>query len=133
MIFVGASAMLSMMAGDSDADAPADRLGAEQVRLCSAIPVWETIAGLCHASTFSVRSARTEVQSFIALNDLKFVSINGRELDLATQAYAEFGKGRHPAAVNMGDCFAYACARANRAKLLFTGDKFTKTGITPAG
>jgi ribonuclease VapC len=133
MIFVDASAMISMMTGEPDADALADRLGAETQRLCSALSVWETIAGLCRAYTFSVRSARTQVASFVELNGLKLVGIGERELDLATQAYAEFGKGRHPAALNMGDCFAYACAKANRAKLLFTGDDFTRTDITPAG
>ena len=133
MIFVDASAMISMMAGEGDADELADRLGAERSRLCSAISVWETIAGLCQSYMFSVPSARTEVQSFIELNDLKFVNIGQREFDLATQAYAEFGKGRHPAALNMGDCFAYACAKANRAELLFKGDDFTKTDVTRAG
>jgi antitoxin VapB len=70
------------------------------------------------------------VQSFIESNDLKFVTIGERELNLATQAYAEFGKGRHPVALNMGDCFAYACAKANQAKLLFKGEDFTKTDIS---
>ena len=133
MVFVDASAMISMMAGESDADGLADRLGAERLRLCSALSVWETVAGLCRTYMFSVPSARSTVQSFIELNDLKFVSIGARELNLATQAYAEFGKGRHPAALNMGDCFAYACAKANRAKLLFKGDDFRKTDITQAG
>src|ERR1039458_9113141 len=110
MIFVDASAMISMMAGEPDADELADRLGAETQRLWSALSVWETIAGLCRTYTFSVRSARTQVESFVELNGLKLVSIGERELDLATQAYAEFGKGRQPAALNMGDCFAYACA-----------------------
>jgi ribonuclease VapC len=45
------------------------------------------------------------------------------------KAYAKFGKGRHAAALNMGDCFAYACAKANRARLLFKGDDFAKTDI----
>jgi len=133
MIFVDASAMISMMAGESDADELADRLGAEQLRLCSAISVWETIAGSRRTYIFSVPSARTTVQSFIELNDLKFVSVGERELELATQAYAEFGKGRHPAAMNMGDCFAYACAKANQARLLFKGEDFARTDITPAG
>ena len=132
MIFVDASAMISMMAGESDADDLADRLALEQQRLCSAISVWETVAGLCRTYVFSVPSARNAVQSFAELNNLRFVAIGERELDLATQAYAEFGKGRHPAALNMGDCFAYACAKANRAKLLFKGNDFTKTDITPA-
>jgi ribonuclease VapC len=130
MIFVDASAMISMITGESDADELADRLESERLRLCSAISVWETVAGLCRTYMFSVRLARTAVQSFIELNDLKFVGIGERELDLATQACAEFGKGRHPAALNMGDCFTYACAKANQAKLLFKGDDFTKTDIT---
>jgi ribonuclease VapC len=133
MIFVDASAMISMMTGESDADGLADRLGAERQRLCSAISVWETIAGLCRTHTFSVPSARAVVQSFIESNDLRFVGIGEREFELAAQAYAEFGKGRHPAALNMGDCFAYACAKANRARLLFKGDDFLKTNIAPVG
>ena len=133
MIFVDASAMISLMTGEDDADDLADQLEAEQSRLCSAVSVWETIAGLCRTYMFSVPSARATVQSFIELNDLKFVGIGEREFDLATQAYAEFGKGRHPAALNMGDCFAYACAKANRAKLLFKGEDFTKTDIAAAG
>jgi ribonuclease VapC len=132
MIFVDASAMISMMAGESDADDFADRLGAERLRLCSALSIWETVAGLCRTYTFSVPSAQTAVRSFIELNSLKFVSIGEREFDLATQAYAEFGKGRHPAALNMGDCFAYACAKANRAALLFKGNDFAKTDIHAA-
>ena len=122
-----------MMAGESDADELADRLGAERLRLCSAVSVWETVAGLCRTYMFSVPSARAEVQSFVELSDLRLVSIGEREFDLATQAYADFGKGRHPAALNMGDCFAYACAKANRATLLFKGDDFTKTDIARAG
>ena len=132
MIFVDASAMISMMTGESDADGLADKLGAERQRLCSAISVWETIAGLCRTHTFSVPSARAVVQSFIEANDLRFVGIGEREFELAAQAYAEFGKGRHPAALNMGDCFAYACAKANRAGLLFKGDDFSKTDIAAA-
>jgi ribonuclease VapC len=132
-IFVDASAMIAMIVGEGDADELADLLGADGQRLYSAVSVWETIAGLCWTYVFSMSSARTVAQSFIELNDLKFVSIGERELELATQAYAEFGKGRHPAALNMGDCFAYACAKANRARLLFKGDDFTKTDIIPAG
>lgn len=128
-IFVDASAMIALMAGEADADRLADRLGAERRRLCSAVSVWETIAGLCRSYTFSVRSARAAVQSFVELNELELVGIGERELELATQAYAEFGKGRHAAALNLGDCFAYACAKANRATLLFKGDDFAQTDI----
>jgi ribonuclease VapC len=60
------------------------------------------------------------------------VPIGGREFDLAADAHARFGKGRHPAKLNMGDCYAYACARANHARLPFKGADFVKTDIEPA-
>ncbi len=48
---------------------------------------------------------------------------------LARQAYADFGKGRHPAGLNVGDCFSYALAKASREPLLFKGVDFGKTDI----
>ncbi|MEF2550646.1 type II toxin-antitoxin system VapC family toxin [Aurantimonas sp. A2-1-M11] len=50
----------------------------------------------------------------------------------AIEAYARYGKGRHPAALNFGDCFAYACARHFNLPLLFKGDDFARTDIRPA-
>jgi len=51
---------------------------------------------------------------------------------LARQAYSEYGKGRHPAGLNFGDCFSYALAKTTGEPLLFKGDDFRKTDITPA-
>lgn len=129
MIFVDASAMIAMIVGEPDADAFADRLETQRQRLCSAISVWETVAGLCRSYRFSVEAARATVRSFLELNDIAYVGIGERECDVATRAYAEFGKGRHPAALNMGDCFAYSCARVNGAALLSKGDDFALTNI----
>ena len=66
------------------------------------------------------------------IGKLQFVNIGETEFHIAADAYAHFGKGRHPAALNMGDCFAYACAKANKAKLLFNGNDFSKTDIDVA-
>jgi ribonuclease VapC len=133
MIFVDASALVSMAAREADAVALADILEAEQSRLCSAIALWETVAGLCRSYMFSVESARDRLNVLRELFGLQMVTIGEREHDLALQAYAQFGKGRHPAGLNMGDCFAYACAKSNRAALLFKGDDFSKTDIRVAG
>jgi ribonuclease VapC len=132
MIFADASALIAIIAGEPEGDRLADLLEAERVRLCSALTVWETIAGLCRNYTFSVPAARTHVRRFLETGNFQLVGIGEREFDLAVDAYAEYGKGRHPAALNMGDCYAYACAKANRAKLLFTGEDFTKTDISSA-
>jgi len=54
------------------------------------------------------------------------------QLLLARQAFHDFGKGRHPAGLNFGDCFAYALARYMGEPLLFKGDDFRQTDIVPA-
>jgi ribonuclease VapC len=133
VIFADASALIAIIAGEPEAAELADLLEAESPRLCSAVSVWETIAGLCRSYTFSVPAARTHVGRFLEVGDFRFVGINEAEFAIAADAYAQYGRGRHPAALNMGDCFAYACARANRAKLLFKGDDFSKTDIAAAG
>jgi ribonuclease VapC len=51
---------------------------------------------------------------------------------LARDAFALYGKGRHPAALNFGDCFSYALAKARDDVLLFKGDDFARTDIVPA-
>jgi ribonuclease VapC len=131
-IFVDASALIAIIAGEPDAGELASRLEADRTRLCSAISIWETVAGLRRNYAFSIPSARRRVELFLDAGGLRYVPIGEQEFSLATDSYAEFGKGRHPAALNMGDCFAYACAKANQAKLLFKGDDFSKTDIAAA-
>jgi ribonuclease VapC len=78
---------------------------------------------------FQIPTARESVGRFLEAGGFRFVGIGERELDLALDAYARYGKGRHRAALNMGDCFAYACAKANRAKLLYKGEDFLATDL----
>jgi ribonuclease VapC len=51
---------------------------------------------------------------------------------VARKAYSDYGRGRHAAGLNFGDCFSYALAKASGEPLLFKGDDFSKTDITPA-
>ncbi len=132
MIFTDASALIAIIAAEPEAAALADVLETDRSRICSARSVWETVAGLCRSYTFSVPAARTHVGRFLAVGQFRFVSMGEREFEIAADAYAQYGRGRHPAALNMGDCFAYACAKANQAALLFKGDDFTKTDIASA-
>ena len=59
----------------------------------------------------------------------RLVSIGAIECTIALKAYATYGRGRHPAALNIGDCFAYACAEAAGAKLLYKGGDFALTDL----
>ena len=132
-IFADASALIAIIAGEPEADRLADLLEAERLRLYSALSAWETIAGLCRSYAFSVSAAGTHVSRFLETGNFQLVGIGAREFEIAVDAFTQYGRGRHAAALNMGDCFAYACAKANRAKLLFKGGDFTKTDIAPAG
>jgi len=58
--------------------------------------------------------------------------VTAEQAALARQAYRDFGKSRHPAGLNFEDCFAYALAKSTGESLLFTGDDFSQTDVTPA-
>ena len=64
---------------------------------------------------------------------LEVVAVTAEQATLARLAFRRFGKGRHPAALNFGDCFAYALAKSRGEPLLFRGDDFARTDIEPAG
>ncbi len=91
--FADASALIAVVAGEPYADTLVDRLEAEQRRLCSSMPVWETVAGLCHSHTFLVPAARDHVQGFLQALELEWVMVGKPEYDLALEAYAHYGKG----------------------------------------
>jgi ribonuclease VapC len=129
MIFADASALIAIITGEPDADALADVLQADPVRRCSAVSVWETVAGLSFSYAARPEDARLQAQRFLDAGAFEFVPIGETEYAIAVDARARFGKGRHPAGLNMGDCFAYACAKANRAKLLYKGSDFAQTDI----
>lgn len=75
------------------------------------------------------------VQKFDALAAvlrLNTEPIDDLQLDLAQTAFRRFGKGRHTAALNMGDCFAYALAKPRCEPLLFKGEDFAQTDLESA-
>jgi ribonuclease VapC len=59
----------------------------------------------------------------------EIVSVDLTLVETALNAWRRFGKGRHPAGLNFGDCFAYALARDRAIPLLFIGDDFAKTDV----
>lgn len=128
-IFVDASALIAIVAPEPDAENLARRLASDDRRCISALAIWEALIGLSRSRKVSLPDARLRLDGFCEATQLRVVSIGQPEFEQAAEAYARFGKGRHVAALNMGDCFAYACARTNDARLLFKGDDFGKTDI----
>jgi ribonuclease VapC len=78
------------------------------------------------------RNEPSDVLDLIEILGLKTVDVDRAQADRALDAFTRFGKGRHPARLNLGDCFAYALAATLNEPLLFKGVDFGMTDIAPA-
>jgi ribonuclease VapC len=78
------------------------------------------------------QAGRRDLDELLLSLDPVIVAVTSRQADLAIEAFRRFGKGRHKAGLNIGDCFSYALARESNQTLLFKGDDFSHTDIKSA-
>lgn len=129
-LFVDASALVAIIAEEPEQDRFGVALRDEARVLWSAMSCWETISSLRNSFGWAVAGARAEVELTARRFGLQLVDIGERERASALDAYARYGKSSgHRAKLNMGDCFAYACAKTNQARLLYKGDDFAQTDL----
>jgi ribonuclease VapC len=76
--------------------------------------------------------ARPMLFTFLRRVEAEVIAFNEEHLDAAATAFIRFGRGRHPAALNFGDCMSYAVASVAGMALLFTGEDFGRTDIAQA-
>lgn len=131
-MFVDASAIVAIIADEDDGAALARRLSVAPRRYTSPIAVYETILGIARIRGGPVTAVSALIDEFIQRLDIDTVPITVEIGRAAIDAFARFGRGRHPARLKMGDCFAYACARELGVPLLFKGDDFSQTDIAAA-
>lgn len=74
-------------------------------------------------------NAAAIINQLVKLSNVTAVAFGERHYDAAEKAFDQFGKGRHPASLNMGDCFSYAVAAIAKAPLLFKGNDFGQTDL----
>jgi ribonuclease VapC len=74
-------------------------------------------------------AAGREFDLFVVRANLDVVSVDAEQVEIARSAWRKYGKGRHPAALNFGDCFAYALAKSSGEPLLAKGADFARTDI----
>lgn len=132
MMFVDASALVAILTAAPERSVLLGRLDGVETTLISSIAVFETVAAVARKKVMSVADAEAEVEAFIRVAGLRVVPITELESRAALAAHARYGKGRHPARLNLGDCFAYACARVHGVPLLYVGDDFPRTDIRSA-
>lgn len=128
-MIVDTSAVLAVLFAEPDADryetalAEADRCRMSVVNFLEAAIVIESRAGAAGGHELDLLMERAPVG---------LESVTPDQVQLARAAWRRFGKGNHAAALNFGDCFAYALAAASREALLFKGNDFALTDIEPA-
>ena len=131
-MFLDASAICAVLFAESDGEAFAVKITQAEFCLTSAMAVFEAVLAYTRILDGDVAGARRVVARFLDDTETRMVAIGDAELERALDAFDRFGKGRHPAKLNMGDCFAYACARTHGVPLLFKGDDFARTDIVAA-
>lgn len=131
-MFVDASAIVGILAREPDWRELIARIDAAPTITVSPMVVYETVLAVARIRAHDVAIAEVAVAKFLTSIAAETIPIDAAIGKAAIDAFARFGKGRHPAALNMGDCFAYACARSRNIPLLAKGDDFTRTDITRA-
>lgn len=128
-MIVDTSAIIAILRGETDAPMMARALQASPVRRISAASYVEA-AIVTDGNREPVLSRRFDDLLRDAKIDIEPITVE--QARIAREAYRDFGKGRHRAGLNFGDCFAYALAKATGEPLLFKGDDFRHTDIEVA-
>ena len=130
ILFVDASAVVAMIAEESDKDALLDAIDSADRLIWSPLTCWESAMALAKLEKADLASAFEDVLAFGAVYAIEATPIGEAELAASIDASARYGKrSRHPAQLNMGDCFAYACAKVHGARLLYKGNDFAQTDM----
>jgi len=120
------SAVLAILLQEPEARAFALAIEANGLRLMSAATFLETAIV---AEARSGDAGGRELDLFMYRLQPTVLPVDREQAEIARQAYRSFGKGRHPAALDYGDCFAYALSRSAGEPLLYKGDDFGRTDI----
>jgi len=127
---IDTSAMLAVLQGERERRSFNEAIEAAESRLMSAASFVET--SIVISTRFGAEGVR-DLDLFLSKAAIELVPVDADQADLARLAYRRYGKGRHPAGLNFGDCFSYALARLVDDALLFKGDDFSQTDIPAAG
>ena len=129
-MIIDTSALIAILRAEDDASEMALAIERAQARRISAASYLET-AVVIDASRDPIASRRFD--ELVDTAELRVEPVTHDQARIARDAYRDFGKGSgHKAGLNFGDCFAYALSKSTGEALLFKGNDFSHTDITPA-
>ena len=128
MIVVDTSALIAILDKEPDAAVFAEAIAEADPPLISAATLLEV--NIVMLNRHGVKAARM-VERLLQQAGFQIESFTVQHAEIAREAYARYGKGQQSAGLNYGDCFSYALAKATGLPLLFKGQDFSQTDITP--
>ena len=128
-MIVDSSAVIAILFAEGGAETYARAISeAESCRISAANFVEVSIV----IETLTRENGSRQFDAFFRRAGIVIEAVTEEQAHTARQAFTDFGKGRHPAGLNFGDCFAYALAKVTGEPLLFKGQDFSKTDIEVA-
>jgi ribonuclease VapC len=124
---IDTSAIMAVLKLEAEAAAFAEMIERAERRLVSAGTVLE--AGIVAESR---SQGGRELDGFLGAARIEIVAFDAEQAEIAREAFRRFGKGRHPASLNFGDCIAYALSQHAGEPLLYKGDDLSKTDVVRA-
>ena len=129
MIVVDASAICAIVLAEPERSDFLECLVLAEQRIISPVNCWEAMISVAKRNGDATADL---VLRLIEAADIRIASIGSAETALAFEAWKLYGKGRHPAKLNLGDCFAYGLAKSRNLPLLFKGADFAMTDVRSA-
>lgn len=127
---IDSSAIIAILSNEPEAESIAEAIAADPIRLMSAASLLEV------AIVIEARYGEAggdKLDQLLQTGQIKIEPVTVEQAEVARRAFRTYGKGRHPAALNFGDCFSYALAKILGEPLLFKGDDFSKTDLKRVG
>jgi ribonuclease VapC len=128
-VILDSSAIVAILFDEQEAPVLAAAIGEAETLAVSAATLMETTMVAEGRTRLSMRE---KLDDLLATVKPEVVAFTAEHAEIARAAWRRFGKGRHPAKLNLGDCFAYALAEARGEPLLFKGEDFARTDVRRA-
>ncbi len=127
---IDTSAVIACLLDEPERASLVDAMAADPVKLIS-------VMGVVEASLVMIGRKRagglSDLEAFLTDAEIERVPVDVRQAEAAVEAFRRFGRGRHQARLNIGDCFTYALAKTTGEPLLFKGEDFARTDIQAVG
>jgi len=121
------SSILAILLGEPETELFIDMISKDRKRLLSAGSALELMIVI---EAKKGEAGGRELDLFLHRAKIDIVPFDSEQAEIARVAWRQYGKSKHPAGLNFGDCFAYALAKTSGEPLLFKGNDFTKTDVT---